>query len=490
MKKTLMLFLIGCLLITGLSIFPTFAQADTVVVMGEPIDEPIDDDLDEDVPPPPTPPPAPEPITVTVNITPNTINLKSMGKYITASIKLPDEFNVNQIDGNTVQISAIDGYPIEPIFANKTMESEIETDNCLLAKFERKDLENVLAPGDEVEITIEGLLASGEKFTGVDTLRVIEPGKCFPVNAREKTFIFRLGKHLSSDSTIVKALLWMNYRKNDWRIKFWLRKFLNHKWSRLLEHKFAKHYFLPIIEGGGYEWDLTETVRGNWDKGIYYVTISLDYDTQIANGYPALIVTYEGSTTLEENAIEEQNLKPIAPRFIFPKGRKLVRLFFRDEDIQGMDTENIVICGWNEATSQWEVMPDSTLDPAEQSVTTKRTGYCLYQIMSLSSSSPGQSDPGDKRELAESAKNSLGQNYPNPFNPSTTINYAISQDCHVTLKLYNICGQLVATIADEYQQAGSYSKHFDAGDRLSRGIYYYQLKAGDFIDTKRMAILK
>lgn len=490
MKKNLMPFLICCLLITGLSIFPTLAQADTVVVMGEPIDEPIDDEPPPDVPPPPTPPPPPEPITVTVNITPNTINLKSMGKYITASITLPDEFNVNQIDGNTVQISAIDGYPIEPIPADKTTKSGTESDNCLLAKFARGDLINVLSPGDEVEITIEGLLASGEKFTGVDTLRVIEPGKCFPVNAREKTFIFRLGKHLSKDSRIVKALLWMNYRKNDWRIKFWLRKFLNRKWSRLLEHKFAKHYFLPIIEGGGYEWDLTETVRGNWDKGIYYVTISLDYDTQIANGYPALIVTYEGSTTLEENAIEKQNLKPIAPRFILPKGRKLVKLFFRDEDIQGMDTENIVICGWNEATSQWEVMPDSTLDPAEQSVTTKRTGYCLYQIMCVSSSSPGQSDPGDKREPAESTKNSLGQNYPNPFNPSTTINYAISQDCHVTLKLYNICGQLVATIVDEYQQAGSYSKHFDAGDRLSRGIYYYQLKAGDFVDTKRMAILK
>jgi len=43
---------------------------------------------------------------------------------------------------------------------------------------------------------------------------------------------------------------------------------------------------------------------------------------------------------------------------------------------------------------------------------------------------------------------------------------------------------------DEYQQAGPYSKHFDAGDRLSRGIYYYQLKAGDFVDTKRMVILK
>jgi len=474
----------------GLSIFTTFAEADTVVVLGEPIDEPIDDDLDEDVPPPPPPPPPePEPISATVNITPKTLNLKSMGNFITASIELPDGFDVNQIDGNTVQISAIDGDAIEAISADKTMVEEIESDSCLLAKFERRDLINVLSPGDEVNITIEGLLTSGEKFTGVDTIRVIEPGKRSHVNAREKTFIFRVGKHLSSDSRIVKALLWMNYRKKDWKIKLWLRKFLNGKWSRLLEqHRFGKHYFLPITEGDGYEWDFTEIVKENWDKGIYYVTIFIDYDTQFANGYPALIVTYEGSSTLEETAIEEQNLTPIAPRFIVPKEKNLVKLFFRNEDILGMDTENIVICGWNETTSQWEVMPDSTLNLVEQSVTTKRTGYCLYQIMCVPSSSSGQ--PNDEEDPSESSKSSLGQNYPNPFNPSTTINYTISQDCHVTLKLYNICGQLVATIIDEYQWAGPHSKHFDGGDRLSRGIYHYQLKAGNFVDTKRMVILK
>ena len=489
MKKRLIPFLICCLLIMGLSIFPTFAQADTVVVMGEPIDDPIDDEPPPDVPPPP-PEPEPEPILATVNITPNTINLKSMGNFITSSIELPDGFNANQIDGNTLQISAIDGHPIEPICAEKTMEPEIESDNCLLAKFKRQDLGNVLVLGDEVGITIEGMLTSGEKFTGADTIKVIEPGSQSHVNSGEKKFIFHLGKHLSSDSRILKALLWMNYRKKDWKIKLWLRRFLNGKWSRLLEHRLAEHYFLPIIEGAGYEWDFTETVKENWDKGIYYVTISIDYDTQIANGHPALIVTYEGSSTLLETAIKKQNLKPIPPRFIFPKGRKLVKLFLRDEDIQGMDTENIVICGWNESTSQWEIMPDSTLDPAEQSVTTKRTGYCIYQIMCVSQTSSGQTNPGDEGDQAGSFKNSLGQNYPNPFNPSTTINYTVSQDCHVTLKLYNICGQLVATIVDEYQQAGPYSKHFDAGDRLSRGIYYYQLKAGDFVDTKRMVILK
>lgn len=484
----------------GLSIFTTFAEADTVVVMGEPIDEPIDDDLEEDEPPPePEPEPEPEPISATVNITPNTLNLKSRGKFITASIKLPVEFNVNQIDGNTVQISAIDEHPIEPISADKTRVEEIESDNCLLAKFDRRDLINVLVPGDEVNITIEGLLTSGKKFTGADTLRVIEPGNRSHVNAREKRFIFRLGKHLSSDARIVMALLWTNYRNKNWRINLWLRRILTRKWLRFLENRFGKHYFLPLTEGGGYEWNVTEIVRENWDKGIYYVTISIDYDTEIANGHPALIVTYEGSSTLTETTIEEQNLKPIGPRFNIPKGRNLVKLFFRDEDIQGMDTENIEIYGWNESTSQWEVIPDSTLDLVEQSVTTERTGYSVYQIMCVSASSSGQTNPGgattettDEGDTAGSSKNSLGQNYPNPFNPSTTIKYTISQDCHVTLKLYNICGQLVATIVDEYQWARPepYIEHFDGGDRLSRGIYYYQLKAGNFVDTKRMVILK
>ncbi|MFB0526093.1 MAG: T9SS type A sorting domain-containing protein [bacterium] len=492
MRRILIPFLVVCFLIMGLSILTTFAEADTVVVIGEPVDEPPHDEPPQDEPPQDEPPPAPEPepISATVEITPKTVNLKSEGNFITASIELPDGFNANQIDGNTVQISAIDGHLIDPIFADKTTGSGIESENCLLAKFDRKDLINVLSPGDEVEITIEGLLTSGEKFTGGDTVRVIEPGKWPHVNAREKRFIFHLGEHLSSDSRIIKALLWMNYRDKKWRINLWLRRISARKWLRFLEHSFAKHYFLPIIDGGGYEWDFTETVKENWEKGIYYVTISIDYDTQIANGRPALIVSYEGSSTLKETAMKEQNLAPIAPRFVIPKGRNLVKLFFRDEDIQGMDTENIVICGWNETTSQWEVMPDSTLDPVEQSVTTKRTGYLLYQIMCVSQGSSGQTNPGDEGDTAGSLKNSLGQNYPNPFNPSTTINYIISQDCHVTLKLYNICGQLVATLVDEYQQAGPYSKYFDGGDKLSRGIYYYQLKAGDFVDTRRMVILK
>lgn len=87
-------------------------------------------------------------------------------------------------------------------------------------------------------------------------------------------------------------------------------------------------------------------------------------------------------------------------------------------------------------------------------------------------------------------KNTLSQNYPNPFNPSTTIGYTIEKDCQVILKLYNVAGQLVATVVDEYQTAGPHKVVFDAGESLSRGIYYYQLKAGDFVATKKMVVLR
>jgi len=487
MKNILMRILIEYLLVTVLSITTALANYSTLVVIGEPIEDELEEIIIQ-------PPPEPPPILATIDIEPNTLNLKSSGKFITAFIKLPDGHDLNQIDRNTIQISEIGGHPIEPILADRTLELEIEEEDGLAVKFDRKDLENVLVPGDEVEITIEGLLTSGRRLRGVDAIRVIEEGKCFPLNAREKRFIFHLSDHLSSDSRIIKAIVWTNYGSKEWLIHFWGKKIFSGKWLRFIQNRLAKYYFLALTEGDGYEWDLTEIVKENWAKGIFYVTISIDYDKEIARGYPALIITYEQSSTAEEAAIEKQNLIPIAPRFSFPEEKNLVKLFFRQEDIEGLNLENIAVCGWNESTSQWEVMPDSTLDSVEQSVSTQRTGFRVYQIMYVRSSS--SVDIGNPKTKAPDSnqssylKNFLGQNYPNPFNPSTTIDYTISQDCHVSLKLYNICGQLVATIVDEYQRKGSYSKYFDGGDRLSRGIYYYQLKAGDFVDTKRMVILK
>jgi hypothetical protein len=86
----------------------------------------------------------------------------------------------------------------------------------------------------------------------------------------------------------------------------------------------------------------------------------------------------------------------------------------------------------------------------------------------------------------------LSQNYPNPFNPTTSIQYTVSSTQYVTLKVYDVLGKEVATLVNEESAtggAGSYEVDFN-GDGLTSGIYFYQLSAGDYVETKKMILLK
>ena len=83
----------------------------------------------------------------------------------------------------------------------------------------------------------------------------------------------------------------------------------------------------------------------------------------------------------------------------------------------------------------------------------------------------------------------LSQNYPNPFNATTTISFAIEYPQLVTLKIYNLLGREVQTLINEQRQAGMHTVRFDAS-RLSSGIYFYRLQAGEYSESKRMVLLK
>jgi len=95
----------------------------------------------------------------------------------------------------------------------------------------------------------------------------------------------------------------------------------------------------------------------------------------------------------------------------------------------------------------------------------------------------------------------LGQNYPNPFNPSTTIPFkagsrklGAGSPTRTTLKIYNVLGQLVKTLVDEEKSPGNYQLIWDGkdqrGDEVSSGIYFYQLKAGNYKETRKMSLLR
>lgn len=83
----------------------------------------------------------------------------------------------------------------------------------------------------------------------------------------------------------------------------------------------------------------------------------------------------------------------------------------------------------------------------------------------------------------------LKQNYPNPFNPNTTINYSLAAKSFVILKVFDVQGREVATLVNGIEQPGYKSVNFNAGNFAS-GVYYYRLQAGNYIETKKLILLK
>ncbi len=88
----------------------------------------------------------------------------------------------------------------------------------------------------------------------------------------------------------------------------------------------------------------------------------------------------------------------------------------------------------------------------------------------------------------------MEQNYPNPFNPSTTIKFGLKSPTDVTLRVYDVSGRLVREIVKENRPAGTYKESWNGrnytGKEAASGVYFYRLKAGDFIESKKMILTR
>lgn len=88
----------------------------------------------------------------------------------------------------------------------------------------------------------------------------------------------------------------------------------------------------------------------------------------------------------------------------------------------------------------------------------------------------------------------LQQNFPNPFNPRTAIQFSIPKSGFVSVRIYNILGQEIATVTDQELQRGTYTMYWDGTNRngalVASGVYFYRIVAGNFVQTRKMMLLK
>ncbi|MGA3286954.1 MAG: T9SS type A sorting domain-containing protein [Bacteroidota bacterium] len=121
-------------------------------------------------------------------------------------------------------------------------------------------------------------------------------------------------------------------------------------------------------------------------------------------------------------------------------------------------------------------------------------GEAMFDEIRLDTSWANVSGPiitgvDDRRGNAQPSEFKLVQNYPNPFNPTTQINYAVPQNGYMTLKVYNLLGQPVATLFEGVHSVGNYQATFNAGN-LPSGVYFTRLQAGSVSITKKMLLMK
>ena len=135
------------------------------------------------------------------------------------------------------------------------------------------------------------------------------------------------------------------------------------------------------------------------------------------------------------------------------------------------------------------VWRSGSFSPAEMLLTeNKLANYALHTLNSCYNSVVSVND---QKSLSGPAGSwyMLNQNYPNPFNPSTMINYQLPITNYVDLSVYNLLGQKVATLVNKRQPAGHYQIEWDASG-FAGGVYYCRIKAGNFLQTRKMIYLK
>ena len=225
---------------------------------------------------------------------------------------------------------------------------------------------------------------------------------------------------------------------------------------------------------GGVNWFDQSIVTSNRLLSVYFV-----------NQNTGWCVGYNGTVLKTTNSGLNWNYQTVG-------NYRLTSVYFTDPDngwISGLNNSGIIYRTSN-GGSNWFVQYNGTFNIHSMCFVNQNTGWAVSSGGQIIKTTNGGGTVGIQNILSEIPSSFLlSQNYPNPFNPTTNIKFDIQKTSPTKLIVYDALGREVATLVDELLKAGSYQVDWD-GSKYTSGVYFYTLQTGDFIETKKMLLLK
>ena len=264
--------------------------------------------------------------------------------------------------------------------------------------------------------------------------------------------------------------------------------------------------YMPLAIGNQWQYSVHEVIPPNIDS-TYYSIFKVEGDTIMPNGYQYKVISENNSS---ERYVNIDSTTACVYEYDFDSSRGIMTdslrcsegdLFGEEIYCELIDTATVLnYQTW--VITTWRIMPDFS-----ESHTLAMDIGMTFQYNFISGGPWGAEiyktlvyaningyEFGELVTSQNDIKNELlnyklYQNYPNPFNPRTKIKYSISQRSMVSLTVFDLLGDKVATLVDEFKPSGEYQVEFD-GSELTSGIYLYRFQADEFSQIKKMILLK
>ena len=248
-----------------------------------------------------------------------------------------------------------------------------------------------------------------------------------------------------------------------------LVKFDGINWTIFNSQNSGKPDYIPgyedinclAIDASGKIWMATQSGVGVYDKDGIPVPVELTSFSATVNNYNVLL-SWQTATEINNSGFEIQKLKES-----------------KSEKLQNWESIGFVTGNGTTTEIQKYSFTDKILSE----------GKYQYRLKQIDYDGSFEYSNTIEVEISTPIKFSLEQNFPNPFNPSTSLKYSVGKHAKVNLKIFDILGNEITTLVNEEKAPGFYSVEFDAHS-LASGIYFYRIQAGNFIETKKMILLK